>query len=203
MFRVVNGHFKIFSINRRKTANKLPNTINQVSFLYFRIFFFNEKRKKFLQTVKLHKIQEQFWKIYRTSSVQLRAIEQQRLLAVREQMRLTVNLTLNNKGSLSFEFRKFHRTSHTSFTSTVDDNKLFTSNNLDQILNEWDEQHLISIDHWSQFPRRSLISRYDSSINLLDEIKQVIDECFYQRQTQPEALLRKDSTVSDGTVSHI
>lgn len=77
-------------------------------------------------------------------------------------MRLIINLTITNPGTL--------------------DHHLFASNHFDDLLNTWDQQYLISIDHWSQFPRRSLTSRYESSANLLDEIKQVIDEYYHRRE---------------------
>ncbi len=40
------------------------------------------------------KYQQQFFEIYQKSSIQLRTIEQQRLLAIREQMRFAINLTM-------------------------------------------------------------------------------------------------------------
>jgi hypothetical protein len=65
----------------------------------------------------------------------------------------------------------------------LDNRNLFTSNNFDDLLNNWDQQHIISIDHWSHFPRRSTISRHDASLILLDEIKQVVNEYYNQRQS--------------------
>jgi hypothetical protein len=105
----------------------------------------------------------QFFQIYHTSSIQLRSIEQQRLLAIREHMRLIMNLTMTTNSDSA-------------------NHHLFASNHFDELLNAWDQQYLISIDHWSQFPRRSLTSRYESSSNLLDEIKQVIDEYYHRRE---------------------
>ena len=84
------------------------------------------------------------------------------------------------------------------------DQQLFVTNDFDRLLNDWDEQHLINIDQWAQFPRRSLVSRYDSSVNLLDEIKQVIDEYYYQRDMRlNESPKRKDSILSHTTVSRV
>ena len=120
---------------------------------------------RFFSVEKSAKFAHQFFQIYHTSSIQLRSIEQQRLLAIREHMRLLMNLTM---------------------PSALDNpHHLFTSNDFDELLKTWDEQYLISIDHWSQFPRRSLTSRYESSANLLEEIKQVIDD-YYQRRWMTE-----------------
>jgi hypothetical protein len=48
--------------------------------------------------VKYAKFQQQFFEIYQTSYIQLRTIEQQRLLAIREQMRFAMNVTMNMIG---------------------------------------------------------------------------------------------------------
>ncbi|CAF1372699.1 unnamed protein product [Adineta steineri] len=106
------------------------------------------------------KYQQQFYNIYQRSYIHLRTIEQQRLLAIREQMRFAMNLTM----------------------ATTDDHNLFSSNNFDDLLNTWDQQHIISIDHWSHFPRRSNISQHEISLLLLDEIKQITDEYYNHRQ---------------------
>ncbi|CAF3327394.1 unnamed protein product [Rotaria socialis] len=107
------------------------------------------------------KYQEQFCNTYQTSYIQLQTIEQQRLLAIREQMRFAINLTM----------------------MSTDDYNLFASNNFDDLLTMWNHQHIISIDHWTDFSRRSTASRQDNSFNLLDEIKQVINEYYNHRQT--------------------
>jgi hypothetical protein len=62
----------------------------------------------------------------------------------------------------------------------LDDHNLFASNNFDDLLNMWNHQHIISIDHWTDFSRRS---QQDNSLNLLDEIKQVINDYYNHRQT--------------------
>jgi hypothetical protein len=64
----------------------------------------------------------------------------------------------------------------------LDDHNLFTSNNFDDLLNTWDHQHIISINNWSHFPRRSTRSQHDTSLILLDEIKQIVDEYYNHRQ---------------------
>ncbi|CAF3324564.1 unnamed protein product [Rotaria socialis] len=107
------------------------------------------------------KYQEQFCNTYQTSYIQLQTIEQQRLLAIREQMRFAINLTM----------------------MSTDDYNLFASNNFDDLLTMWNHQHIISIDHWTDFSRRSTASHQDNSFNLLDEIKQVINEYYNHRQT--------------------
>lgn len=117
------------------------------------------------------KYQQEFFKIYQTSSVQLRMIEQQRLLTISEHMRLTMNLTLNLR-----------------------DHQRFSSHHFDDMLNLWDEQHHISLDHWSQFPRRLSLSRQeDSSLHLLDEIKQVIDQ--YYTSNIDSSLTARETTI--------
>jgi hypothetical protein len=137
------------------------------------------------------KYQRQFFEIYQSSSIQLRTIEQQRLLAIREQMRLAINLTIN-------------------------ESNLFTSNNFDDLLNTWEQQNTVSIDHWSHFPHRS---EHDTSLILPDEIKQAIDEYYNHRQmnstnkhltlnrifdqTSEEFLKRIDSISSNIIHSHI
>jgi hypothetical protein len=90
----------------------------------------------------------------------LRTIEQQRLLAIREQMRFTMNLTM----------------------TTSDNHHLFSWNNFDDLLNSWDNEHIISINNWSHFPRRSARSQHDNSLVLLDEIKEIVDEYYNHRQ---------------------
>ncbi len=55
---------------------------------------------------------------------------------------------------------------------------LFTSTNFDDLLNTWEQENLVSIDHWSHSNR----SQHDISLILLDEIKQVVDECYHHRQ---------------------
>lgn len=120
------------------------------------------------------KYQQEFFNIYQKSSIQLRTIEQQRLLAIREQMRFSIHLTLNNEENL------------------------FTSNNFDDLLNTWENENLISIDHWSHFSHRSLRSQYDTSLILLDEIKQIVDE-----YSNHMTLNRIDSIPSNITHSHI
>ena len=64
-----------------------------------------------------------------------------------------------------------------------DDRDLFPTTKFDELLNAWDEQHQISMDHWSHFPRRSTRSSYETSLVLLDEIKHVIDEYYTHRLT--------------------
>lgn len=49
------------------------------------------------------KYQQKFFEIYQNSSIQLRAIEQQRLLAIRDQMRLAIDLTLCDRGLKSID----------------------------------------------------------------------------------------------------
>lgn len=46
----------------------------------------------------LVKYQQKFFDIYQKSYIQLRTIEQQRLLAIREQMRFAMNLTMTTSG---------------------------------------------------------------------------------------------------------
>lgn len=93
------------------------------------------------------------------------------------------------------------------------------------MLNIWDHQNIISIDHWSHFPCRSNISPHDTSIILLDEIKQAVDEYYNHRQIitnnknttltrisdqlktidnpNDEFLKRMDSITSNITHSHV
>ena len=78
-----------------------------------------------------------------------------------------MNLTMITRG-------KTKAIKYSSFIS--DDHNLFTSSNFDDLLNSWDHQHTVSINNWSHFPRRSSISQGDTSLNLLDEIKQIVDE---------------------------
>jgi hypothetical protein len=107
----------------------------------------------------------------------------------------------------------------------LDDYNLFTSNNFDDLLNSWDHQNRISIDHWSHFPCRSDKSQHDTSLILLDEIKEVINEYYNHRQIisnnknttftrisdqletidnpNDEFLKRMDSITSNITHSHI
>ena len=75
----------------------------------------------------------------------------------------------------------------------LDDHHLFTSTDFDDLLNSWDHQHTISIDHWSHFPRRSHLPQQDTSLALLDEIKQAIDE-YYTRP--PMISDKKNSTLT-------
>lgn len=50
------------------------------------------------------KYQQKFFEIYQSSYIQLRAIEQQRLLAIRDQMRLAIDLTLFDRGLRSRDY---------------------------------------------------------------------------------------------------
>ena len=122
----------------------------------------------------LVKYQQKFLEIYRTSSIQLRAVEQQRLLAIREQMRFAIQLTLFDHGiTLKIIY------SMSKFSFILDEHQLFLSNNFDELLNIWENQNTISIDHWTHFPHRSIRSSHEISFNLLDEIKQAIEEYFH------------------------
>ena len=127
-----------------------------------------------------------------------------------------MNLTMTAKG-------KIKEIKHSSFI--LDDHNLFTSSNFDDLLNTWDHQHTVSINNWSHFPRRSSISQRDTSLNLLDEIKQIVDEHYNHRQiisnnkhttltrisdqlktmddSSDEFLKRMDSIASNITHSHI
>jgi len=89
----------------------------------------------------------------------------------------------------------------------------------------WEHQHLVSIDHWSHFPHRSIRSQHDISLILLDEIKQIVEEYYNHRQinsnhkhmtlnrisdqlkiidnSNEEFLKRMDSITSNITHSHI
>ncbi len=100
------------------------------------------------------KYQQKFFETYQKTSIQLRTIEQQRLLAIREQMRFVIDL----------------------ITPPIDN--LFTSTNFDDLLNTWEQENLVSIDHWSHSNR----SQHDISLILLDEIKQVVDEYCHHQQ---------------------
>lgn len=77
----------------------------------------------------------------------------------------------------------------------LDEHQLFLSSNFDDLLQTWDNQNRISIDHWTHFPHRSIRSSHEISLNLLDEIKQVIEEYFH-----PQSI---HSIPSNITHSHI
>ncbi len=150
----------------------------------------------------------------------MRTIEQQRLLAIREQMRFAMNLTMTTLGEEKVMLDKIKHS-----LVILDDYNLFTSNNFDDLLNNWDHQNRISIDHWSHFPCRSDKSQHDTSLSLLDEIKEVINEYYNHRQIisnnknttftrisdqletidypNDEFLKRMDSITSNITHSHI
>ena len=139
------------------------------------------------------KYEQQFFEVYERSYIQLRTIEQQRLLAIREQMRFAMNLTM----------------------TTSDHHHLFSWNNFDDLLNSWDNEHLISINNWSHFPRQSTRSEHDNSLILLDEIKEVVDEYYNHRSIisnnrdatlkspNDDYIKRIDSIASNLTHSHI
>ena len=63
-----------------------------------------------------------------------------------------------------------------------DRRSLFTSNNVDDLLDSWDDQHKIAIDHWSHLPAYASISQQYSSLHLLDEIKQIVEKYYNQQQ---------------------
>ncbi|CAF4439731.1 unnamed protein product [Rotaria sp. Silwood2] len=156
----------LYGIYRRDMIRYMIILQEHINELRTRLNILQEANKNFVLFRKhFHKIiqikyQEQFCKIYQTSYIQLQTIEQQRLLAIREQMRFAMNLTM----------------------ISINDHNLFASNNFDDLLNTWDHQHIMSIDHWARFPRQSTISQQDTSLILLNEIKQVVNEYYNHRQ---------------------
>ncbi|CAF1156559.1 unnamed protein product [Rotaria sordida] len=199
----------LYGIYRRDMIRYMIILQEHINELRTKLNILQEANKNFALFQKhFHKIiqikyQEQFCKIYQTSYIQLQTIEQQRLLTIREQMRFAMNLTM----------------------ISINDHNLFASNNFDDLLNTWNHQHIVSIDHWTHFPRRSTISQQDTSLILLNEIKQVINEYYNHRQNlsnnkhltlsrisdqlntidnaNDEFLKRMDSITSNITYTHI
>lgn len=135
---------------------------------------FLNKYKKYSKEIYF---QQEFFQIYQKSSIQLRTNEQQRLLTIREQMKSIIHLTLLNKSE-----------------------HLFISNNFDDLLNKWENEHMISLDHWLHYPHHSIKSQHDMSLILFDEIKQMIR---LGDNLNEEFLQRIDSITSNLTRSHI
>ena len=164
-----NKNFALFQKHFHKliqSKSSLEDYLNKHDKHIKQIFSPNEPSKLMISvfpnysSVFLVKSQQQFFEIYQNSSIQLRTIEQQRLLAIREQMRFAINLT-------------------------IDESNLFTSNNFDDLLNRWEHQNTVSIDHWSHFPHRS---EHDIAYNLLDEIQQTTDEYSHHRKVKQRFL---------------
>ena len=88
---------------------------------------------------------------------------------------------------------------------SLDEHQLFTSNNFDDLLKIWEKQNMVSVDHWTHFPHRSIRSSQEISFNLLDEIKQVIDEYSQSRSihSTEQFIQRINSIPSNITHSHI
>ncbi|CAF0772238.1 unnamed protein product [Adineta ricciae] len=120
----------------------------------------NKYQKRSSDHSQSGKYQEQLLEVYQRTSIQLRTVEEQRLVAIREQIRFAMNLTI----------------------TSLDRHSLFTSNNVDDLLDGWDNQHKIAIDHWSHLPAYASISQQYSSLLLLDEIKQIVDKYYNQQQ---------------------
>ncbi|UJR08904.1 hypothetical protein I4U23_013158 [Adineta vaga] len=153
ILREANKNFALF----RKHFHKTTRYKSELEDLLIK---HDKHQKRISDQSESVKYQEQFFEIYQRTCIQLRTIEQQRLVAIREQMKFAMNLTL------------------TSF----DDYNLFASTNFDQLLNSWDDQYKVAIDHWSHFPAHANVSQQYPSLLLLDEIKQIVDEYHNHRQ---------------------
>ncbi|CAF0744260.1 unnamed protein product [Didymodactylos carnosus] len=142
--------------------------------------------------IKFQKFYEEFMNIYQTNVVQLRTLEQQRLMTIREQMHFAMNLT-TMENTLNSVLTGANKEMDNMNDSTNEWN-LF-KNNYDDLLNYWEKHHTITVNNCTktQFVHKTM--NYHES-NLLNEIKDAVNDYYNRKQHKNcETIVNKRTTL--------